>query len=328
MYIYRALNDCDIALDFKNKGIFNKEIIEQETYNTYYLIQLTNNPDIESSKELFNALMPINASVNKGMIYSAANTKQRVLERNLINTLECNFDNPDSFMYLENYFNNIFSTINAHLEKGSKLNTPWISFTKDFEKAFRYYLKQEKTHNIVVVESDIDGIVDDNLLALDLSTYEEREKIRRCLITKYGSITKEGCIAFNYAEESSEILYYNHVPNSKVKANLTQLETDLLLNDMIDLDKLINCGSAMPFLIKNYLGAEVLKLENSGIYEFYQDVYVKNKVLSSLIDKYNSSEKDLILLKRYILSLVNNIDNPSLIKHSQKRLVLPEDYKY
>ena len=69
MYIYRVLNDCDIALQPKENGLFNKKIIEEES-RVCFDIQLMSNNEIQPSEELFKYLLPTYAGVNQFLTYS------------------------------------------------------------------------------------------------------------------------------------------------------------------------------------------------------------------------------------------------------------------
>ena len=64
MYIYRVLNDCDIALQPKEYGLFNKKVIEDESRICYEL-QLMSNNEIQPSETLFKYLLPTYANVNQ-----------------------------------------------------------------------------------------------------------------------------------------------------------------------------------------------------------------------------------------------------------------------
>ena len=330
MYIYRVLNDCDIALQTKEHGLFNKKVIEEES-RICFDIQLMSNNDIQPSEELFKYLLPTYAGVNQFLISKEVKIRQEVLEQKLnllreINNGDLENYDSDTIMHLELYFKNLFSDINKHIGMGTTYSTKWISFTNSLDKILKYYLTQTKSHQVAVVDSNIKGIFDDNLIALDLSTEKNIEKIKDGLITMSGKYTNLNFRGFKFAKRDNEIIYYNYVPKEKVKAVLTQFEIDILFNNLIDKTFLIENIYPVSYIIKTKLGSEIHRLNNPELYELFNDVYVHNKALSTLVAKYDKSEVELVALKKYILSLLNNVDS-NIIKTPQKMLVVPEDYK-
>ena len=333
MYIYRVLNDCDIALQPRKEGLFNKKIIEEQARECYE-IQLASNNEIKPSELLFKYLLPTYADARSIFIRKDAKANQHLLERKLevikdLKNEKFEKYDSDTIMYLEAYFRNIFKSVNTHIGKGSTYATPWISFTNSLDNILKYYLHQSKSHQVAVIESNIKGIFDDNLIALNLSTEENIEKIKDCLIkinngyTYYTNLNYRG---FKLSKKDSEIIYYNYVPKEKIKAVLTQFEIDLLFNDLVDKQILIEYISPLSNIIKSKLSTEIHKLNNPEISELFNDIYIHNKALSTLVAKYDKSEIELIALKKYILSLLNNIEL-DVIRAPQKMLVVPEDYK-
>ena len=331
MYIYRVLNDCDIALQPKEHGLFNKKIIEEES-RVCFDIQLMSNNEIQPSEELFQYLLPTYAGVNQFLISKEAKIRQEILEkklnilRNINNGNIENYDN-DTIMYLELYFKDLFSDVNKHIGMGTTYSTKWISFTNSLDKILKYYLSQTKSHQVAVVDSNIKGIFDDSLIALDLSTKENIEKIRQCLITMDNKYTNLNFRGFKFAKRDNEIIYYNYVPRQKVKAVLTQFEVDLLFNNLVEQSFLIDNIYPLSYIIKTKLGKELYSLNNQELYELFNDVYVNNKALSTLVAKYDKSELELVALKKQILSQLSNVEL-DFLKVPQKMLVVPEDYKY
>lgn len=330
MYIYRVLNDCDIALQPKEHGLFNKKIIEEES-RICFDIQLMSNNEIQPSEELFKYLLPTYAGVNQFLISKEAKIRQEVLEKKLNLLREINngaIENYDSdtIMYLELYFRNLFSDINKHIGMGSTYSTKWISFTNSLDNILKYYLNQTKSHQVAVVDSNIKGIFDDNLIALDLSSQANIEKIRKCLITLDNKYTNLNFRGFKFAKRDNEIIYYNYVPKQKIRAILTQFEIDLLFNNLVDQDLLLEHLYPLSYIIKTKLGNEIHNLNNSELYELFNDIYVNNKALSTLVAKYDKSEFELVALKKQILSQLANLEL-DVLKAPQKVLVVPEDYK-
>ena len=331
MYIYRVLIDCDIALQPKEHGLFNKKIIEEES-RVCFDIQLMSNNEIQPSEELFQYLLPTYAGVNQFLISKEAKIRQEILEkklnilRNINNGNIENYDN-DTIMYLELYFKDLFSDVNKHIGMGTTYSTKWISFTNSLDKILKYYLSQTKSHQVAVVDSNIKGIFDDSLIALDLSTKENIEKIRQCLITMDNKYTNLNFRGFKFAKRDNEIIYYNYVPRQKVKAVLTQFEVDLLFNNLVEQSFLIDNIYPLSYIIKTKLGKELYSLNNQELYELFNDVYVNNKALSTLVAKYDKSELELVALKKQILSQLSNVEL-DFLKVPQKMLVVPEDYKY
>ena len=82
----------------------------------------------------------------------------------------------------------------------------------------------------------------------------------------------------------------------------------------------------LSYIIKTKLGNEIYNLNNSELYELFNDIYVNNKALSTLVAKYDKSEFELVALKKQILSQLANLEL-DVLKAPQKMLVVPEDYK-
>jgi len=330
MYIYRVLNDCDIALQPKENGLFNKKVIEDES-RVCFDIQRRSNNEIQPFEELFKYMLPTYASINQIPIYRKVKLRQVALDKKIellkdINNIGIDSYDSETIMYLEFYLRNLFSDVNKHIGKGSTYSTNWISFTKSLDDIVKYYLKQTKSHEVAVIDSNIDGIFDGNLVALDLSTDESISNIRKCLKTKDNKYTRLDFRGFKFSKKDHEIIYYNYVPKEKVKTLLTQFEIDLLFNDLADQIFLIENKERVSYLLKHYLGPKIYGLNNPELYELFNDIYMNNKAISTLVAKYDKSELELVALKKYILSHLNNPDF-KFLKAPQKKLVVPEDYK-
>ena len=320
MYIYRVLNDCDIALQPKENGIFNKRIIEDKS-RVSYETQLASNNEIQPSEELFKYLLPTYANVNQFNISRDAKVIQTVVDKELDmlkNIINGNIDGytKEEIKDLEAYLNRIFKEANESITKKS---TDWISFTTSLKKILKYYLHQTRSHQVAVVESNIDGIVDNNLIGLNLGNIEDiKDYISQCDHLNLESI--------KLPKKDGEVLYYNYVPKEKIKAILSQFEIDLLFNNLVDQTTLIEFMKPVSVALKNQLRREISKLDNPELLELFDDVYVKNKALSNLVAKYDKNEIELVALKKQILSLISNV-NLEFVRSPRKMLVLPEDYK-
>ena len=62
------------------------------------------------------------------------------------------------------------------------------------------------------------------------------------------------------------------------------------------------------YLLKLYLGPKIYGLNNPELYELFNDIYINNKAISTLVAKYDKSELELVALKKYILSHLINPD--------------------
>ena len=328
MHIYRALNECDMVINPMENGLFSKNTINQgleEACYRYIGLFDINFTSVSDYKEAFKLVR------NKFIPYEISNIKNMALikqkrELEIIKNVITDIDNPDN-----NYkFYSLFEKINTHLRKGSNVDTDWISFSTDLSSTFRYYLKQEY-HKLVIVDSNINLLLDGDLISLNLSNSEEIGKLKDLLIKKVGDTyyyTNLKSVGFNYANSSNEIIYRNYIPKEKIIAVLDAFEVDLLLNNAYNLDILKTKSYKIYWLnIIKYTLKKYLEENNKELVNLYNDIYLNNKSLENIAHKNQESYYDLKDKKRYILSKLNDIEvNLPYIPKFKEKIKLPEDY--
>lgn len=338
MYIYRALNECDINLEPTINGIFNKEDISKATRPTFDTLIGSHNNNSELSnyifpdEALFNYMKPSLCYANIDYLQILANSSQKRIDEifDVYREYVKGKKIPEEIIVANNrYLMGILSTINAHIKDGTNIDTKWISFSNNLMSIIRYYLNQSKVHRVAVVDSNINKALDDNLFALDLSDNNHIEGVKQILINKDLTPTSTRFIGFNYARNSHEIVYYNHIPKEKITAVISPLQVDLILNNMYNLKYLSTRHLQDMALtdVKEFLKESIDNPEESFLLDMFNDMYEKDIPLKVLAGSYGESYLKLIGYKKQILSKLDNYDHENgLIKARSKVLVLPEDY--
>ena len=324
MRIYRALNDVDIKLNPMANGIYNKEDITKSAERLLSI--MSHNSNEKLNKNDFETIVKlIKESMYNNLRLELEETTHN--EQLIIDSAIYLIHNQQYDERMERQLRYILSTINLHLRKGSTIDTKWISCSKELEKVIPYYLNQDNS-NIAIIDSNINGMFDDNLLALDLSTKENIKRIREILINKDNTHTKEKFVGYNYATHSSEVVYYNHIPKERIKAVLSPFEIDLFLNGVID-SKIFD----YPPITQLYIFKQIKdKLKESVNQEYadltglYEAMYEEGISLENIKEDTNASTHELIKCKKKMLSLLNTVDH-RFTKDFPKKIKVAEEYR-
>lgn len=229
MYIFRALNSMDKKINPKDNGLIAKSIINQVLDSQYQLSidMMVYNQEIDDentakSKEMYH-------EVRNKLIYEyniAEILHLAVCENERIKKIIEEVKTTGN-INLISVIVDILATKNPHLTDGSRNDYGWISFSRDLGIAVRTYCREEST--IAVIESDINGYLDNNLIAFDLSSKAKIRENNKILLNTNKTQTKENYRGNNNAIKSKEVIYYNMVPKEKIVTTLNALEYELML---------------------------------------------------------------------------------------------------
>lgn len=330
MYVYRALNNLDIIVDPYKNGLYAKNVLYNIVKDRFDLVYslIQNDPMYSEakkikSKDILNSFNheELKNFISKDDLYYMNEYQKRN-----------NFDmsNMCDIEKLQTIFS-VLATVNSHILNGSEyFNTPWISFTKDFDKLFNYYLSQE-IHEVAVIDSNVDELFDNNLLALDLSSQDKIEGIKKYLVkkdkySKY-AFTDLYSRVFNYSKSAKEIIYYNHIPKERIVSILKPLQIDLMYNDAFDEDYFKLNINRQKLFYKEALFREssraIYNLESDKISNIFNIIY---KECISLDNIKNYSKNELIEIKKIILKTINELDiNKSYKKPIKTKIKVPEE---
>ena len=330
--LYRALNDYDIACNPLMNGLASKKLIYDLTLS--YLEA--------NEKEFMNSLNDFEKDLYcRENMMKYINTHQYKLKRmidkrgsQVTRNLSCAIDcNIESWGYLLYYL----STLNSHLSNGSRIDTDWISTSKDFHSIFKYYNNQT-IHKVAVLATGSGGIMDDNTIVVDLSSREMVADASLVLnkMVKEGSIkdiiekikqssntfidvinndifdrTNEKFVGFNYSVCDNETCIYRFYPSEKVLAVLETLQIDLLVFKMFNIDFfLLDKDKQILELnkLKETLKQMIIKLNDSDMFYVFKEMYLENKNIDT-VENSMFDRKRINYNRIKIMKLAKNVHN-------------------
>ena len=246
--------------------------------------------------------------------------------------------------YFDNKMKYALDNVNSHITNGSKINTPWISCSKDFittikkytlstsdyEMLLRPYVAVIRHHNqtdIEIKEEEIEKLkliakASDKIdfirnlhvnkirkLVLDISDeYQFKELFEIGLLrNQNGTLSKGGSLALSYAKASDEILVFNQIPKAP-KKSFTNL-------DLLD-------QSNIPFILSPLAYDVIYSLimnndmtENSSYKEFLK-VYLFVNEQNNFSHLLTETEKDFYELyysrRLQIRTILQSVNNPRI----------------
>ncbi len=295
-------------LDEKEKEIFIKEHMEEyvrnhnsKIKNKFYKYSEESRKDIKEFKRLVDT------------IKSKSKEEQQDL---IIN----NSDNLDFGSYVSFY--KYLSSLQQHLLYGSTKLTDWISTSTSFDSIMRYYNNQD-VHRIAIIRSNTGGLVDsDNILSVDLSTMDKiKEKDYLCnkidpkvekiidvisdlceydptLSLRFQQVyvnkTNNNSRGFKYAINSKEICILKYIPKDHIVAILEALQIDLMRARLFNNEFLkLSLEQQKKELesLKRCLEFEVINQDDPFLKHVFEELYLKNKNIKSLVNFQDSEEK-------------------------------------
>ena len=315
---YRKLNDIEKDLFIKEHMKDYLENNNRKIKNKYYKLSNQSRKDIEEFSKLIRVLKP--------------KTKDEINEF-VIN----NNDNLDFGSYIKFY--NYLSSLQTHLLYGSSKLTDWISTSTSFDSIKRYYENQD-IHKIALIKSNTGGLVDsDNILSVDLSTMDKikdkkylcnkininNEKVIEiiseiCKIdptlslkfqNAYVNKTDTNSRGFKYAVNSSEVCILKYIPSDHIISILESLQIDLIRARLFNFDYLkLNKEEQKQELerLKRGLEFEIHVLNDPFLKHVFNELYLNNKNINSIVNFHDSREK-VIHNRNKIIKLASNAYN-------------------
>lgn len=215
MYLYRVLNKYDEAFDVEKNGIASKKLIDN-TMEKYHI-----QPDYNGLSE--DEKLRVISSKQAYILDSARYIMDRINQE--YSSLFLNSSSSARF------FKNIVSTVNEHLIHGSRVDTKWISFSKEPTAIQEYYCSQEY-NKVAVINGNyreiFENFEDDILVAVDFSNKYaiQSNPYISTLANKHIDLNSRVC---ENAMKSKEVCYYNLVPAKKILSILDALLYELIL---------------------------------------------------------------------------------------------------
>ena len=234
--------------------------------------------------------------------------------------------------------NNYLSGLQTHLMFGSNRDTDWISFSTDLTATLRYYDNQD-IHKLAVVRTNSGGLLDtDNILTVDLSTFDKiKEKGYLCnkidmdediidIIADLATInpsyvdgflkkmiipTDINSRGFKYANKSREVCIFKYVPQDHVVSVLEALQIDLIKARLFNpyyFNLPLEDQKICLEQLKRTLEFHLLSGRNNFASHVFNELYIKNKNIKSLVN-FNDSEEKIIHTRNKILGLAKSINN-------------------
>lgn len=314
MLLFRALNDYDILLDPLSNGIPSKELLFMMTKNYLFSKEKEHMMSLSKEKqdEYIKAYIPTYIITHK---HKMKKMIDRYLTRTKNNLSGIETLNSDSWAKLLIYL----STINNHLVNGSKTFTPWISTSKDFNRLKPYYQNQT-VHKIAVIGTVSEGLLDENTIAVDLSTKDKIKDLIPVISKKISSSSEKDFLdlaekedflellssdiirptsslfmGYNFAVSSKEVCFYNAVSSNNVIAVLEALQIDLLLLKRFDLKRFLLLSKQEQIAeldkLKQLLRRQVITTNDAYLLYLFDELYLKNKNINEIITPGNPKER-------------------------------------
>ena len=325
MFLFRALNEYDILSNPLDNGLASKRVINDIVENYY---KNRNIDFINQSKEkkielIKDYLISHNNKLEK-KYYNYSKDYIEVLDN--INKGNSNNKAGDYIQYEK-----ILSTIQSHLITGSKIDTNWISTSKELYSIKKYYEKQN-IHKVAIINTNKD------LLTVDLSS-KEIIKNNSLLCNKidcdndiidilsklceyspniavgfnreYINKTSEKSRGFNYSTSSNEVCIYKYIPSNNIVSVLEAIQMDLIFSNsfntkFFELDKKEQIKQLS--ILKNNIKKIIVSINDTYLLNLYKDLYEDNKNINSLVRVNNSKDK-IIYNRNKILRITKTIPN-------------------
>ena len=228
------------------------------------------------------------------------------------------------------------STLQGHLNSGSRTDTNWISVSKSFHGVQKYYERQD-THQMILIKSFNNGIIDqDRILTVDVSSNEAITKnpylynkidcdhidlIARLSVDypnvltdfkiDYLTPTSEKASGFCFSKSAEEVCIYEYLPSDHILGLIEPLQNDLILKGLFNfnfykLDK----REQITYLnqLKRQLQILVDFQKDDYLSYLYRKLYIENRNIKSLITLTSPKER-VIANKNKVLRLARNIPN-------------------
>ena len=330
--LFRVLNDFDIECNPLINGLASKKLIYDLTLsylesNEKEFMRGLN--DVE--KDIYcreNMMKYIKTHQHK--LKKMIDKRGSQITKKLSGVINCDIE---SWTYLLYYL----STLNSHLSKGSRIETDWISASKDINSILKYYKNQE-IHKIAVLGTASGGIMDENTIVVDLSSRKNIddalimlnkkikddsvkdivEKVKQSAETFLDVIdvdiferTNKKFVGFNYSVADNETCIYRFYPSEKVISVLEALQVDLLSLKMFNVDFfLLDKDKQVLELdrMKEFLKRLIIKQNDPYMFHVFKEIYLENKNIDIVSD--DILEKKRINHNRIkILKLARNVHN-------------------
>ncbi len=335
MLLARVLNDFDIISDPLKNGLASKEMLYNLTKDYYerkedkeYLSLNSKEKDIFIKEHIKDYLVLYKHKLEKLYL------KRNALYRKMISSLLDNHNPAGAIM-----FKTYMSTLQSHLNSGSKIYTNWISTSKSIGSLKKYYDMQE-IHKMALIKTNTNGYIDsDRILTVDVSTDEkinnnhflynkidcENPKLIALLSTEYPSLledfdldylipTNPKSTGFRYAKSSSEVCIYEYLPSSHIIGLIEAIQMALIEMNAFNFDY-FNLNKEMQEVYLKNLKMTLLKcikdINDSFLLHVFEELYLNNKNISSLLSLKDSKEK-IIYNRNKILRLARMIPNAQI----------------
>lgn len=328
MLIYRALNDTDIKLNCEEYGLYSKANVNEAIEESLNFLCWAENRCLtkEEYKNIKNEFRSGNLWPFMNKIIEISNEKNNKLQNLIINLHDAlENKNYDAISLYATKLFEITTTRNAHVLHGSRGDFEWISFSKSMEVFKKYYLSQDK-HMGVCMESNINIILDNNLLAYDMSSKDviENNPFVYNKSNEPGSYMKTdmNSTVINYSINDKEVLYYNHIPRNRLMF-IKPLQVDLLYNGMLN-PLYFEAGKGtreiLDHTIKFYLRYKLKEMD--PIYQIiFDELFEYNNSIEVISKKLNLDYQYVLSIKEEILNILN--DNPKekyLVGHTNNKV--------
>lgn len=328
MILVRALNEYDMLCNPLKNGLVSKKLLYRLTKN-YYQRELNNIPPKE--RDAF-----IREHIKTYIVSHQGNLEKHFRKQNkeYQTIIDSTLDNKNPAAFIK--FQEIMSTLQGHLNSGSRTDTNWISTSRTYEGVQRYYDKQD-IHQMVLIKSYTNGIIDpDRVLTVDVSTPEaiaknpylcnkidcEHINMIAALSVDYPHIltdfkidyvvpTSEKARGFSFSKASDEVCIYEYLPADHILGLIEPLQNDLILKNIFNFNYYkLSRQEQISYL--NSLKKALLRLvsaqKDDYLLHVYKTLYLENKNINSLITFKDSKEK-VKANRNKILYLARTIPN-------------------
>ena len=327
MFLFRALNEYEILTNPLDNGLSSKIVINDIAKNYYENQNINyNNLSKEEKKEYIKKYIVSHRHKLEKMYY-----KHSKDELELVNIMHGNSTDEKIKNFIQ--YEKILSTLQSHLITGSKIDTNWISTTKEIYSLKKYYYKQD-IHKVALINI----IPNKNNLCVDVSSKEiinnnsllcnkincdnkvvdilsELSKLSPEIAVgfnkEYINKTSINSRGYNYSTSSNEVCIYKYIPSENIHSVLEALQMDLIFAQIFNI-KYFELNKKEQIkqhsILRNNLRKIIVSINDIYLLHVYDELYENNKNINSLVT-YKDSKEKIIYNRNKIIRLAKTIPN-------------------
>lgn len=332
MVLLKLLDSYDRATDPLNNGIASKELLYDMTNSLYSKSSDFKKLNLLEQDDFIKEHLGEYIDCYVLVLKKKFNLKNIQVEEAIKGL---NKEDKEEAIKVMNYLSSLHKLLN---DRFSDFNN-WIVASKDFKTIESEYNKQD-IHRVAIIDTETNGIFDkDNRIGIDISNpdtiaavkyisnpknlnsellqimsilTECNKKIADYFIKKLALAAKEDTINIT----SNSVAFYDYIPSNRVLSVFGALQMDLLCNKLLNIDYLKLSKEAQEReikLLKQQLLYLVKEEKNPFLLYVYEQLYLEDKNIDSILDKHITKET-LLHKKDEVLKLARSVPNMQICR--------------